>query len=538
MRFVIFFLIFLVIFLPSFGQDTLFTAKHSFSTPVRNVFEANGEVYVKTGDKLYQLEGNEWEELEITFQKPYVFFKEQFYESDFIPNSKLFDTKPIQDLIPQRGVFIATGARKGDRLFISIGSSLFEYEIRPHYTKTYHNKSIRDIYWEPGLKVVSTYSGIFVNDSILLDYPTYTNGPMVRIENRYFLPWDELSEFFPPDSSVIIPDGTSPFAGKARKILRWKGDIYSMNTLSVSKVEEEFTLHPIHQGDEYLDMEIVGDQGILISTISGTCLLWDGEKIYPIAQIPSRIRDIYVAGQQVFLASDLGVYVLDELKQETISLEYSIPYSVALQIDGLGNLWIASENGLYVVDEEFGKDPFLVIPQVEFNRDAIFLKEEILYAGAVDGLYQVNTYEIKKEFIPGIAATLTILDFRSKNAFWALLGGIFILGMVTLVLWRKYYGQKETGTLIPLKNELTLEDFRLAILENNLSTVDSIAEKFDTNTVQLNRIFKNFDTTPGKYLKKIKLELASKLLSEGMDIEEISKKTGYSTAFIKKELIK
>ncbi|TNF45048.1 MAG: helix-turn-helix domain-containing protein, partial [Cytophagales bacterium] len=79
-------------------------------------------------------------------------------------------------------------------------------------------------------------------------------------------------------------------------------------------------------------------------------------------------------------------------------------------------------------------------------------------------------------------------------------------------------------------------DFEKAIKENNLTTVDSIADHFETNTVQLNRVFKNFETTPGKFLKKVKLEFAKEMLSKGIEIEEVSKKVGYSPSYIKKEL--
>jgi transcriptional regulator GlxA family with amidase domain len=42
----------------------------------------------------------------------------------------------------------------------------------------------------------------------------------------------------------------------------------------------------------------------------------------------------------------------------------------------------------------------------------------------------------------------------------------------------------------------------------NIRTVEALAERYKTNAEQLNRIFKNFDTTPGKFMKTVKLDFA------------------------------
>lgn len=530
------FLLFFGFFHPSFAQDTLFTAKHTFSTPVRNVFSANGKVYAKTGDKLFELNENQWKEQEITFQKPYVFFDEHFYESDFIPKSELFDVSKMTDLIPQRGVFIATGARLGERLFVTIGSSLFEYEIRDHYTKSLHNTSIRDIYIEDSLKVISTYSGIFVNDSIQLKYPTFSNGPLVKFGNRYFLSWDELSEFFPPDSTVLIPAGTSPFAGKSRKLLQWKGEMYAMNTLSVSKVHDGFELHPIHQGEEYLDMEAYGEEGILISTLSGNCFYWDGKSIRSIANVPSRIRDIYVVGNRIYLASDLGVYVLENLNQESPKLLFDIPYVVAQIVDGLGNFWISSENGLYVVYDQLPDEPLEVISLVEFNREAIWLYKDNLYVGAVDGLYTLDISNIEMKFIPKAISEIEVKQTEPLLR-WGIISGtlVLIFGVLGYRFFRKD-PKSSSGEKDSFEKGLNLEQLEQEIIEQKILSVEALAAHLDTNTVQLNRNFKKLDTTPGKFLKQVKLKQARILIQSGLPLEEIALSIGYSTKFLKNEL--
>ena len=69
-------------------------------------------------------------------------------------------------------------------------------------------------------------------------------------------------------------------------------------------------------------------------------------------------------------------------------------------------------------------------------------------------------------------------------------------------------------------------------------TVEGLAEFYKTNTVQLNRQFKAFDTTPGKFMKAVKIEYAREMLNNKVSIEEVVAKTGYSAGFIRSELKK
>ena len=67
-------------------------------------------------------------------------------------------------------------------------------------------------------------------------------------------------------------------------------------------------------------------------------------------------------------------------------------------------------------------------------------------------------------------------------------------------------------------------------------TVENLAEYYQTNTVQLNRQFKTFDTTPGKFMKIVKINYARELLKNKVPMDEVVGKVGYSASFIRKEL--
>lgn len=104
-------------------------------------------------------------------------------------------------------------------------------------------------------------------------------------------------------------------------------------------------------------------------------------------------------------------------------------------------------------------------------------------------------------------------------------------------LFRKWRISRREISIRP-KEEALLNLERIAhdISEYNIMTVEALAEFYKTNTVQLNRQFKTFDTTPGKFMKQVKLEQARNLLANGSTMEEVVGKVGYSATYLKKHI--
>ncbi|MEN2280518.1 hypothetical protein AAGF08_00170 [Algoriphagus sp. SE2] len=515
------------------AQDTVFVDKHIFPSPVRNVFNVGREVYIKTGESLYLLKDGEWVDQKIQFKKAYVFFKDNFYESDFIPNTELFDASSMKDLIPQKGLFITTAAQKGSQLFIASGSDLFEYHIFDHYTKSYYNKSIRDIFINDSLKVISTYSGIYINDTFRLSQPEYSNGPLTVINNSYYLNCDELFEFFPPDSTSLISNATNIFAGNIRKLVTWNGNTYSQNTQSINLLSDKFDLTPIHKEYEYLDLEPI-PEGLLFSTADGKCLFYDGNQVVQLVDIRIRIRDIYPSENIIYLSSDDGVYTFENLNPLTLKKISDTRLNVHTEKDNFGNTWISTENGLYILSKDYPK-VLPIIEGIEFNREAFLYYNDSIYVGAVDGLYTLNAVEVSKSYIP---AVINKLEPNSPFGIQQVLLVILLLGIIGIVVYIFVRKKKSIVSISedPRSNHLNLEHLEELIIENKLNSVEAIASYLDTNTVQLNRNFREFNITPGKFLKKVKLKHAKKLINEGKSLEEVGKKIGYSLRFLKNEL--
>jgi AraC-like DNA-binding protein len=524
---------FFSIFIGLKAQDTVFVAKHNFSSPVRNVFNVGREVYTKTGENLYLLVGEEWVDQKIQFKKAYVFFRDNFYESDFIPNTELFDASKMRELIPQKGLFITTSAKKDSRLFIASGSSLFEYHIFDHYTKSYYNKSIRDIFINDSLKVISTYSGIYVNDSILLEKPEYSNGPLTVFNNSYYLNSDELFQFYPPDSTSLISTATNVFAGNIRKIVEWRGQIYSQNTQSINLLSNNFELNPIHKDYEYLDLEPI-PEGLLFSTSDGKFLFFDGNQVTQLADLGIRIRDIYPSENLIYLSTDEGVYTIENLTPTTLKKITETRLNVHVEKDNVGNTWISTENGLYIISKD-NPSVLPLIEGVEFNREAFLYHNDYVYVGAVDGLYILNAVEVSKSYIPAAINKLEPNSPIGLKTFLLIIASLSIIGFLVYFFLRNKKSDYPISEEVKA-NRINLQLLEELIIENKLNSVEAISSHLETNTVQLNRNFREFNITPGKFLKKVKLKHARQLLKEGNSLEEVASQIGYSVRFLKNEL--
>lgn len=517
------------------GQDTDFVNRHVFPAPVRNVFQIDSVVYVKTGGGLYKMDGGKWVQEDIRFEKSFMFYDKGFYETDFIPNTYYFDAQVMAHLIPQRSLSYGTIAKTGNRLFVGVGGSLYEYSVNNYYKHYYKGSSIRDIYIEPTLKVISTYSGIFVQDSIKASEPGYSNGAFTKIRGKYFLSSDQLYRFTRDSGFTKIESGANEFAGHSRKLVAWRNQVYSQNSKSINTLDSNYMLKPVHQGYDYNDLE-EADSLLLFCTSTGEVFQYNGQDTKLLVKLPARTRDIYIFRNIWYFASDAGVFTLTNGQPGTLVQLTKTPFCVNVVIDLLNDTWIATENGLFVIPNK-SKEVILFIADVEFNRGALKFYEDSIYAGSIEGLYVFYTYTVAKNFLPQYINKKNLDEsaLQKKQL-------LFILAIIAIILgfgflYRKWRASRRVIAM-PQKEETVLSADRIAqdIRQNNIMTVEGLADFYKTNTVQLNRQFKIFDTTPGKFMKDVKLEQARTLLLSGRTMEEVVDKVGYSAAYLKKHI--
>lgn len=520
------------------SQDTNFIQHHIFDEPVRNVFKSGKDVYVKTGKGMYFLQNGKWKAFKTDFTKPFVFFENLFFEADFLPNKYIFDASVMADLIPQHSLASATIAETDEGFFLSVGGSLYEYAINKDFQHVYSHMSIRDIYFDRDLKIVSTYSGIYINDTLKAREPGYSNGPITKVGNNYYLCSDKLYLFQQPDSFTVIESGENEFAGYSRKVLEYDGKIFSLNTKSVNVFDPEMKMKPIHQGFEYYDMEVVQGK-LLFSTMTGQVFMFDGQTTTQLIQLNSRIRDIYAEQDLIYLSSDGGVYTVKNLNPATLRRIVNTELTVMVLVDRFRNTWISTENGMFVKPDK-SDELISYIPNVEFNRGALTYHNDHIYAGSIQGIYVIETYHAMKNVIP---VKLSSIKAEKNNTRNKSLGVATVALTLILVSWYGFQRYKNRSRKLDIPHRATLPKLNLENLEKIIRTeqivsVEGLAEYFKTSTVQLNREFKVFDTTPGKFLREVKLKHAKDLISKETPMNEVVRQTGYSASFLHKSFKK
>ena len=516
------------------GQDTLFVNRHKLPGPVRNVFNAGTDVVANTGDHLYKWSGSGWDQLSMKFDKPYVFYEDEYFESDFIAPKYVFDVKGLETLIPEKSVNQATYAQLSNGFFIATAGKLFEYEIFPHYRKSLSDCSIRDIYIEDSLKVISTYSGIYINDSISLEYPSYSNGPMVKLGDDYVLCSDQTYTYHPPAKFVPVSINENPELGHVRKLVMLDGNIFCQFTLSIAMYDSISGIKIGHSGNEYLDIE-VADGSLWFSTFEGKVYKYTPDTVIQLYDFEVPVSDIYKWNEWVYYSTDEGLYRTNIDSRQTPELIFDHDNVVAVQMDVQANLWISTEFGLYMRPRN-SEEIVPVIPGVEFNREAILFANDTLYAGSVSGLYQVNIYSVMQEYLP--VYLQQIRTSKNKSAFNRILLPVLTVVLTAILAFTLIRMRKRKSGIkrIIHFNEMNIEQFKVELLQNRILSVKEMADYYETNPVQLNRVFLKWGISPGRFLRMVRLEIAGEMIRNKESLEAIVKRTGFSASYIKKNV--
>lgn len=522
-----------------FANDTIFITKHHFDEPVNNVFLAKGKVYAKVGSHIYRKDKNDWEMMSGEYKKYFVFYDKDFFEHDYIPKEHLYeDISFMKDLIPQRALTNATIARDGNAMFVSTGGSLFEYQINTTYSVLFSDRSIRHIHKEPGLTVYSTYGGIFLQrwDSTITKAKGlgHSNGNFLHSPLGDIIASDFLFGLSPADSFVHLPIAFGVQQGKVRKAIMKKDTLMIMLTNSICAYHATTGLQTLVLNEEYTDLEVLNDS-ILFTTADGRLFsMWNG-KTRLLCDVGEKVRDIFPIAEGLYLAAFDGVH-LYSFDEHRITRTINVKRTSGVVRDNEQNIWVATDGGLFVIPQ----NEAIIIPfikNVEFNRGALSYYNDTVYAGSINGLYVIDAWSVSKLNIP---AAINKVNVQNRQL---TIAGIIALIIISLTTWFLInYIRRRRKIQVPAdtrpKKTIGKAEIEQDIITYNIQTVEGLADHLHTNTVQLNRMFKSFNTTPGKFLKTVKMNLARQMLRDGKPMQEVVAATGYSAQLIKTELRK
>ena len=524
------------------GQDTVFIQNHRFGESVNNVDGDGKNVIVRTEKHLYLLgnEGfNEIQGVDLSGGR-YTWISNNrqsvlsTINTQYIIPEQEVGERVIVNMLPGSYHRNITKGNSGEKLFIAYRGNVLEYELRSFYKVEHRGASVRGVYNDDTIKITSTYSGIYTDtfhlafSEKLMSGGDYSNGEVAKINDKYYLCKDDIMVMENNSWRRVAKSQSLPF----RKLKEYKGKVYFLSEQMVGVIDLEKgiiidTLIKDH-GNLY-DIKWINDQLVVAGEDGNLYLLnTDGQlqKVF----VGSCIYDINVNANGAILSCRDGIYRFD-MDGKKIDKLFELSEAVqSLYIDE--ELLVTTYNGLYVVHDE---KLYIVLSNVEFNKLGLSKWQDYLFAGSIEGLYVINLGKLVLDVIP----SLTPFEIKNKTSstyVYVLLVCLILLFAILFFTIRKR--QKKLQIEVIKKTKITPERIKSAMLENeNLISVEYVAEHFATSTVQLNRILKKYNTSGLNLLKDIKGEIVLSMLEKRASLEQISNRVGYSIAYIKRNYI-
>lgn len=534
MRLQLFIFCFLLSHINSSGQsDTVLNAVISHPFYYNIVKDKDGAVYSGSAAGMQRWEGQHASF--ISDEKVYVELGETGEPVIRLGGIKKHENFKYNHLLPfpdeLRTEFYANTAQ---HLYIVTGGRLYIYDILP-YSIAYRNHSIRTI----SDNYVGTYSGIYYKGK-KLEYPPYTEGYIREIGDTAFVYFSNWLYLFHPDPKAIRDSAAPAFTLKEtlgeifdvladpknnRRYYFCNSGLYSSNPAGdergfLFKKEGSDPLVPVGFYENILQF-CSGNEFWTYDLMSGKATL----KL----SLPDKVMSAVVLNGKFYLLTATDLY------GETVGGKYSrlSEFTDAHTLAAINDkeLVIATNMGLYSINIET-RETQVIIQGVEFNRRALYLKDNVLYAGSINGLYQINVEQID------VIIQNNKLAGRNSifNHQWLILVGALFLIIVVLILFliltRRRLKQIQLQDMEVKPVSVVTADDVISYIKENLTTVSikSINEHFNTNTVQLYNILK--PRKPGNIITDLRTDIVLQLRKEGKSAKEIAESTGFSESYI------
>ncbi|TXG34838.1 hypothetical protein [Seonamhaeicola maritimus] len=533
------FITFLFLCFKSSAQDTIFVRSLTTNGRVSNISTDNNYLFARIGDSIYK-----WDNGFIPFAKGKLKYSSIAQGQDeliinhteYLSKTDFVDLKAIGSrLLPGRSKYDVTSVTIGDVFYLCYNGIILEYKINPYVEVFHPGVSIRHVYIEPGLRIISTYEGIFM-DSIASRFNTnklgsvnYSSGELSKINSHYYLCQDHLLRYNEIEEKFErwIDTREEP---KFRKLFIYEDKIYGLFENTFGQIDLEKRVVTEYYSDAFFtDYEIFDGKLFLSSLDKGLFVFEPGEKKMTKINSISSINDLAQKENKLFLGTDNGLF---QLNLEKGFLESIFEGISVIQVVFYNDDFIFTNNdGLTAYREGV----FLpIIENVEFNRMALTVDDKFLYAGSVFGLYTIKSLNLKK-FME--TESIKVEDYKIQKEF-----NIFYLVLVILIFISGaiYFGIKTTrskqlemqSSTIDVKSVVELVRKKKSIL-----SVQDIADYYDTSITQLNRLLKKENTIALSLLKSVKKNIANEMYEDGKSLEEISKRVGYSIRFVREKLL-
>jgi AraC-like DNA-binding protein len=519
--------------------DTLFLRTIEMPYRVRNIDFDGRHLLIRCEDACYLYRNGQAEKLDLPVEGRYSWFSESYqnpksiiYHTDYIFPEKAAPKRLVENILPGFYTHNITSVTIENSLFVSYRGVLLEYVTSSDISFTHIGESIRHVYNNDSINIVSTYTGIYMTkvdafSDRKLKGTFYSNGELSVIQGHYYLNQDGLYLLKGDTSLKQVGYGVNNAA--FRKLLVWNNQTVSLFNTRVTFYDlDTYTAgKTMAAGDEFNDIEVF-DNNLFCCTSSGHVLRIHASGEKDTIPLKGVIHDLFVREDDIIASSDSGLFTINrQLEPAIVSNQLS-----ALQTVAYGpNLFISTLNGLYLLRD--GKYHTL-IPNVEFNKRALSIYSNYLYAGSVDGLYTIQLTHFDSKILPTLSPYLIAVDPGPFPLSWIHGIGLLIALITGLVVY--YIIQQKRAVpnnMLPapiFSKEMVISAIRE---HDEITSVKALSEMLELSVVQLNRKLKPYGETPLSLMQQVKKEIAIEMQANGFSMDQIAKRTGYSRRYVR-----
>lgn len=525
------------------ARDTLLVDFRSFSDNIISlVDDGKGIIWFNTGTGLYQFDGNT-----IRWVKPnqrretLIFWKGKLTtcEAQYRLNKEIIQVDWADEwakfLPPGSARHVHGGRDKTGKYWVTQGQHLYGFRISDQFDQSHRGRSLRGILQTPHGLLVSTYSGIFLNQKQILPDSIYSQGNVILRNNHELLfPYGGISSYnfhtgtlkkFPIRSD-LKQKGVFEFMN----VRKAKSGIWIASAVGLLKLQND-TLVPTSFTVHTEDVTIHGQQ-LYLATKNGIYQS-DGKKFSRVTAFPVQMyHSIQSIDDTWWATSQKGIWTWRENQPQAIRLyknqQLGSLETYSLVKDSKGYYWASTVSG--IVRFKPGADRYEhFLQQIEFNKRSVAQTKDSIYFGSTSGLYYFHPASFQE---PPISAPSA--PFPKWILF--LIASLILSLSVSLVLFfhlrkarRIIDAQQNVSTNVPDPFIARLEQY----VEDNLSTVtvDSLSEFSGLSRRGLYRALEaSYGLKPGDLIRNIKRKRIKQLQDQYPDIsaEELAEKVGYS----------
>lgn len=535
----LYYLVLFALSISVYGQDTVFVKSLTIKD-VSNITTDGKNLFVRVNNTLLRYNTNKdnfKKESNCKLKYSWLVYDKSMgsyviTNTKYIPADQGIDCGNFEKLLPGVCNKTATLAKVDDLLYFAVNGKVLQYRIDDNYEVFHKNKSIRHIYLENGNRVISTYSGIYV-DSLFNEFSKipigrsnfYSNGEFLKLGEHYYLCQDNLLEYNPlkADFKTILKTENGP---RLRKLIEYKSYIYAMydSALGILSLDDS-TQNRILRNDSFTDIIKFKDK---LFACSSTGKIYEilSENDINIYTSNKEFNDFSISNDRLFLSANDGIYEFDK--------NYKLNNYI-IDVEAIQSLFIedkvvfTNNNGLYVGKKGFYKR---VVNDIEFNKMALNMDANYLYAGSVNGLYVIKRSRLNEVILLNMKTNNVIRTDNSTLIYVIIFASCLFL-VSALFLIKKTRQNKDFK-----REKLTSNKIRDLIYEKpQIKSVQNLSDFLKISSVQINRDLKGENITALKLMKSVKKEISKEMFENGKSVEEISKRVGYSMRYVKENFL-